>query len=237
MKSFFSKWGLTVSLVVITVHFLAQLFGEEYKLVEEISKALFLPTLIIYLYVQPNVTNKPGKNIVMLGLFGSFLGDVFLISKSLFIPGLIAFMMTHVCNILFFSKLYSPKQPKSKIVLVSTFLLVCFCVFIYFQLSGGMGNLIYPVLVYMALISSAALMAIHISNNKATKIIANNFWIPGMLFFLASDSILAFNKFDWSRNSPVENIGLVIMITYGLAQFLLVKGFQMYFANKITVAK
>jgi uncharacterized membrane protein YhhN len=237
MKSFFSKWGLTVSLVVITVHFLAQLFGEEYKLVEEISKALFLPTLIIYLYVQPNVTNKPGKNIVMLGLFGSFLGDVFLISKSLFIPGMIAFMMTHVCNILFFSKLYSPKQPKSKIVLVSTFLLVCFCVFIYFQLSGGMGNLIYPVLVYMALISSAALMAIHISNNKATKIIANNFWIPGMLFFLASDSILAFNKFDWSRNSPVENIGLVIMITYGLAQFLLVKGFQMYFANKITVAK
>jgi hypothetical protein len=58
-----------------------------------------------------------------------------------------------------------------------------------------------------------------------------------MLFFLASDSILAFNKFDWSRNSPVENIGLVIMITYGLAQFLLVKGFQMYFANKITIAK
>jgi uncharacterized membrane protein YhhN len=237
MKSFFSKWGLTVSLVVITIHFLAQLFGEEYKLVEGISKALFLPTLMMYLYVQPNVTNKPGKNLVMLGLLGSFLGDVFLISKSLFIPGMIAFMMTHVCNILFFSKLYSPLQPKSKILYVSTFLLICFCVFMYFQLSGGMGNLIYPVLVYMALISSAALMAIHISNNKVTKIIANNFWIPGMLFFLASDSILAFNKFDWSRNSPVENIGLVIMITYGLAQFLLVKGFQMYFANKITIVK
>ncbi len=237
MKSFFSKWGLMVSLVVITIHFLAQLFGEEYKLVEGISKALFLPTLMMYLYVQPNVTNKPGKNLVMLGLLGSFLGDVFLISKSLFIPGMIAFMMTHVCNILFFSKLYSPLQPKSKILYVSTFLLICFCVFMYFQLSGGMGNLIYPVLVYMALISSAALMAIHISNNKVTKIIANNFWIPGMLFFLASDSILAFNKFDWSRNSPVENIGLVIMITYGLAQFLLVKGFQMYFANKITIAK
>ena len=237
MKSFFSKWGLMVSLVVITIHFLAQLFGEEYKLVEGISKALFLPTLMMYLYVQPNVTNKPGKNLVMLGLLGSFLGDVFLISKSLFIPGMIAFMMTHVCNILFFSKLYSPLQPKSKILYVSTFLLICFCVFMYFQLSVGMGNLIYPVLVYMALISSAALMAIHISNNKVTKIIANNFWIPGMLFFLASDSILAFNKFDWSRNSPVENIGLVIMITYGLAQFLLVKGFQMYFANKITIAK
>jgi len=235
MKSFFTKWGLTVSLVVITIHFLAQLFGEEYKLIEGISKALFLPTLIMYLYVQPNVSNKPGKGLVMIGLVGSFLGDVFLISKSLFIPGMIAFMMTHVCNILFFSKIYSTKKPKATILYAAVFLLGSFCVFMYLQLSGGMGKLIYPILVYMALISSAALMAIHVSNNKPTKIIANNFWIPGMLFFLASDSILAFNKFDWSRNAPVENIGLVIMITYGLAQFLLVKGFQLYFTTKATV--
>ena len=83
MKSFFTKWGLTLSLVIISIHFLAQYLGEEYKVVEAISKALFLPSLMMYLYVQPNVSNKPGKNLVMLGLFGSFLGDVFLISKSL----------------------------------------------------------------------------------------------------------------------------------------------------------
>jgi len=232
MKSFITKWGLLISLVVITVHFIAQLFGEEYKVIEGISKALFLPTLMMYLYVQPNLSNKPGKNLVMMGLVGSFLGDVFLISKSLFIPGMIAFMMTHVFNIIFFSKIYSPKKPKSTLLYTSIFLLVSFCVFMYTQLSGGMGKLIYPILVYMALISSAALMAIHVATNKPTKIIANNFWIPGMLFFLASDSILAFNKFDWSINDPIENIGLVIMITYGLAQFLLVKGFQMYFSSK-----
>ena len=101
----------------------------------------------------------------------------------------------------------------------------------YLQLSGGMGKLIYPILVYMALICSAALMAVHVASNKGTKIIANNFWIPGMLFFISSDTILAFNKFDWSINDPIENIGLVIMITYGLAQFLLVKGFQLYFTT------
>ena len=83
MKSFFTKWGLTISLVVIIIHFLAQFLGEEYKLIEAISKALFLPTLMIYLYFQGNVFNKPGKNLVMMSLFGSFLGDVFLISKSL----------------------------------------------------------------------------------------------------------------------------------------------------------
>jgi uncharacterized membrane protein YhhN len=232
MKSFFTKWGLTLSLVVIAIHFLAQFLGEEYRLVEAISKAVFLPTLMMYLYVQPNVYNKPGKNLVMIGLLGSFLGDVFLISKSLFIPGMVAFMTTHIFNIIFFSKIYGLKQPKSTLLFASSFLLVSFCVFIYFQLSTAIGPLIYPILVYMALICSAALMAIHIANNKPTKIIANNFWIPGMLFFIASDAILAFNKFDWSINDPIENIGLVIMITYGLAQFLLVKGFQMYFTTK-----
>lgn len=234
MKSFFSKWGLTISLVVISIHFIAQFLGEEYKVVEAISKALFLPSLMMYLNVQPNVYNKPGKNLVMMGLCGSFLGDVFLISKSLFIPGMLAFMTTHICNILFFSKIYGLKQAKSTILKVSTFLLVCFCVFIYFQLKTAIGPLIYPILAYMALISSAALIAIHVSNNKPTKIIANNFWIPGMLFFITSDAILAFNKFDWSINSPIPHIGLMIMVTYGLAQFLLVKGFQLYF---ITASK
>jgi uncharacterized membrane protein YhhN len=137
----------------------------------------------------------------------------------------------------FFSKIYGLKQPKSTILKASTFLLLGFCWFIYFQLSTAIGPLIYPILVYMALICSAALMAIHIANHKPIKIIANNFWIPGMLFFITSDAVLAFNKFDWSINSPIPHIGLIIMVTYGLAQFLLVKGFQIYFTTKSIDAK
>jgi uncharacterized membrane protein YhhN len=232
MKSFFTKWGLAISLIVISIHLISQFLGEEFRLVEMISKGLFLPSLMMYLYVQDNVSNKPGKNLVMIGLFGSFLGDVFLLSKSLFIPGMIAFMTTHIVNIIFFSKIYSLKQTKSTLLKTATLVLIGFCVFIYFQLNGAMGNLIYPILVYMTLICAAALMAVHVSKNKGTNIIANNFWIPGMLFFIASDTVLAFNMFDWSINDPVENIGLVTMFTYGLAQFLLVKGFQMYFTTK-----
>ena len=232
MKSFFTKWGLTISLIVISIHLISRFLGEEFILVEMISKGLFLPSLMMYLYVQDNVSNKPGKNLVMIGLFGSFLGDVFLLSKSLFIPGMVAFMSTHIVNIIFFSKIYGLKQPKSLLLKMATLVLVGFCVFIYFQLKTAIGPLIYPILVYMVLICAAALMAVHMSNNKGTNIIANNFWIPGMLFFIASDTVLAFNMFDWSINDPIENIGLVIMITYGLAQFLLVKGFQMYFTTK-----
>jgi hypothetical protein len=237
MKSFFTKWGLTISLIVISIHLVSRFLGEEFILVEMISKGLFLPSLMMYLYVQDNVSGKPGKNLVMIGLFGSFLGDVFLLSKSLFIPGMVAFMTTHIVNIIFFSKIYGLKQPKSLLLKMATLILVGFCVFIYFQLKTAIGPLIYPILVYMVLICAAALMAVHMSNNKGTNIIANNFWIPGMLFFIASDTVLAFNMFDWSINDPIENIGLVVMITYALAQFLLVKGFQMYFTTKSIDAK
>lgn len=232
MKSFVQKWGISCSILILAVHFMAQYLGEEYKTIEAISKAMLLPSLMLYLAVHPNVSGLPGKKIVMLGLFGSFLGDVLLINKSLFIPGMIAFMFTHIFNLLFFSKIYSLKQPRSSKLYVSAILLVLFCCFIYLQLKDGTkGNLIYPILAYMILIASSTLMTIHISNHAPVKIIANTFWIPGMLFFLTSDAILALNKFNWALHTPIKNIGLLVMVTYGLAQLFMVKGFQVYFAQ------
>ena len=232
MKSFVQKWGITISILILAVHFAAQLLGEEYKTIEAISKAMLLPSLMLYLAVHPNVSGLPGKNLVMLGLVGSFLGDVLLINKSLFIPGMIAFMMTHVFNILFFTKIYGPSQPRSTKLYVSSLLLILFCCFIYLQLKDGTkGNLIYPILAYMILICTSTLMAIHISNYSPVKIFANTFWIPGMLFFLTSDAILALNKFNWALHTPIKNIGLLIMVTYGLAQLFMVKGFQVYFSQ------
>jgi len=230
MKPFIQKFGITIYLLILMLHLFAQLLG--YTSIQYGSKLVLLPLLMLFFYVQPFFDSAANtKYLILVGLFGSFLGDAFLLSDALFIPGMIAFMTTHIFNILFFSKIYSLKQPKSTILKVSSILLLSFCWFIYFQLSTAIGPLIYPILVYMALICSAALMAIHIANHKPIKIIANNFWIPGMLFFITSDAVLAFNKFDWSINSPIPHIGLIIMVTYGLAQFLLVKGFQMYFTT------
>ena len=231
MKLFIQKFGFTIYILVLMLHLFAQLLG--YTSIQYGSKLVLLPLLMLFFYVQPFFATAPNtKYLILVGLFGSFLGDAFLLSDALFIPGMIAFMTTHIFNILFFSKIYGLKQPKSTILKASTFLLLSFCWFIYFQLSTAIGPLIYPILVYMALICSAALMAIHVSNNKPTKIIANLFWIPGMLFFIASDTVLAFNKFSWSTESPIDNIGLVTMATYGIAQLLLVKGFQLYFAKQ-----
>jgi uncharacterized membrane protein YhhN len=121
-------------------------------------------------------------------------------------------------------------KPKTKKGITFSILLLAFCVFIFFQLKDAMGSLIYPILVYMLLICSAALMAIQAGGNTKANIISKLFWLPGMLFFITSDTVLAFNKFSWEKIGPhIANIGLVTMLTYGIAQLLLVKGFQLYF--------
>lgn len=235
MKPFIRKFGITIYLLILMLHLFAQLLG--YTNLQYGSKLVLLPLLMLFFYVQPFFATAPNsKYLILVGLFGSFLGDAFLLSEAYFIPGMIAFMTTHIFNILFFHPL-KPKVGESKMKLyVSILLLVAFCAFVYFFLKDAMGALIYPILVYMILISTSALYTVRASLNAKANKIADLFWTPGMLFFIASDAVLAFNKFYWSTQSPIDNIGLVTMATYGIAQMLLVKGFQLYFAKSSTTA-
>ena len=231
MKPFIQKFGITIYLLILMLHLFAQLLG--YTNLQYGSKLVLLPLLMLFFYVQPFFATAPNsKYLVLVGLFGSFLGDAFLLSEAYFIPGMIAFMTTHIFNILFFHPL-KPKVGESKMKLyVSILLLAAFCAFVYFFLKDAMDALIYPILVYMILISTAALYTVRASLNAKANKIADLFWTPGMLFFIASDAVLAFNKFYWSTQSPIDNIGLVTMATYGIAQMLLVKGFQLYFSKQ-----
>ena len=231
MKLFIQKFGITVYMLVLMLHLFAQLLG--YTSIQYGSKLVLLPLLMLFFYVQPFFATAPNtKYLILVGLFGSFLGDAFLLSDALFIPGMIAFMTTHIFNILFFHPL-TPTTGVSKVKLyVAIVLLAIFCAFVYLFLKDAMGALIYPILVYMLLISTSAIYTVRASLNSKATTIADLFWTPGMLFFIASDAVLAFNKFYWAAQSPIDNIGLVTMATYGIAQLLLVKGFQLYFAKQ-----
>jgi uncharacterized membrane protein YhhN len=233
MKTWIQKWGISIYILLLSVHLYAQILGTSFSTLQFITKILLLPTLMLFLAVQQYAQDAPkGKWLVLFAMFGSFLGDVLLSFDHLFIIGMVAFMSTHVFNILMFLKINQFSQPKSNKFKVIAFLLGSFCWFIYFQLKDAMGGLIYPVLVYMILICAAALMAIHAGGNSKGTLISKLFWFPGMLFFISSDAVLAFNKFDWSIHHPIKNIGLITMLTYGIAQLLLAKGYQLYFTKK-----
>ena len=233
MKLFIQKFGFTVYMLVLMLHLFAQLLG--YTSIQYGSKLILLPLLMLYFYVQPFFAAAPNtKYLILVGLFGSFLGDAFLLSDALFIPGMIAFMTTHIFNILFFHPLTPTKGASKAKLYVAIILLAVFCAFVYLFLKDAMGALIYPILVYMLLISTSAIYTVRASLNSKATTIADLFWTPGMLFFIASDAVLAFNKFSWSTQSPIDHIGIVTMATYGIAQLLLVKGFQLYFAKEST---
>ena len=169
-------------------------------------------------------------------LYAQVLGDQFstvqLITKALLLPTLIAFLAAQD---------YSETAPKGKwlvgIGLFGSFLgdvlltneKYFIAGMVAFMSTQSMGSLIYPILVYMILICTAAIKAFRAALNEKTNLIAQLFWFPGMLFFITSDAVLAFNKFQWSIHSPIAHIGLVTMMTYGVAQLLLAKGFQLYF--------
>jgi uncharacterized membrane protein YhhN len=235
MKTFLQKFGMTAYILMLMLHLFAQLLG--YTNIQYGSKLLLLPLLMGFFYAQPYFATAPkSKYLILIGLFGSFLGDAFLLSDAYFIPGMIAFMTTHIFNIIFFQKIEpAPGKTLYKVYAVAV-LFALFCWFIYQKLAPSMGSLIYPILVYMILICTAAIKAFRASLNEKTNLIAQLFWFPGMLFFIASDAVLAFNKFEWSVQSPIEHIGLVTMSTYGIAQLLLVKGFQLYFEKQTTKA-
>lgn len=228
MKTFIQKFGITIYLLVLMLHLFAQLLG--YAILQYGSKLILLPLLMYYFYAQPFFGQaSKTKYLILFGLFGSFLGDAFLLSDSYFIPGMIAFMTTHIFNIFFFHSLQPSEGTSKNKFYIVTLVLALYCAFIYSFLKDAMGALIYPILVYMILISTAAIYTVRASMHINAKLIAGLFWTPGMLFFIASDTVLAFNKFYWSSQSPIEHIGLVTMSTYAIAQLLLVKGFQLYF--------
>jgi len=85
-------------------------------------------------------------------------------------------------------------------------------------LSPYLFDMKIPVLVYGVVISFMFMLAMHMLfiKNKT----AGQWMMAGALLFVMSDSILAINKFY----QPFEAAGVLIMLTYGLAQFFIVQG-------------
>jgi uncharacterized membrane protein YhhN len=85
-------------------------------------------------------------------------------------------------------------------------------------LSPYLGDLRFPVRLYGLVISFMFLLAMHMlyCKNKT----AGLYFLAGAILFILSDSVLAINKFY----RPFESAGIIIMLTYGLAQLFLATG-------------
>jgi uncharacterized membrane protein YhhN len=185
-----------------------------------VSKPLILPFLILYFFSSVRTISSPLNKWIYLALFFSWCGDVLLMFDGMnalfFIFGLSAFLLAHIFYIMFFHFV----RIREKIAgngWFLLFLLIYYSILIK-KLSPYLGELTIPVRVYGLVISIMLLMAMHMTSLRVKK--AGWSMLAGAALFVLSDSVLAINKFY----QPFEAAGLVIMLTYGAAQFFYCKG-------------
>lgn len=200
------------------LYLLIILFG--YENIAWYLKPFLIPFLILAVYLSGNFASK---KILMIALLFSWLGDVILMfsdrAELYFILGLVAFLISHIVYILLFSKQQKIRtiENRSKYWIGISFILVYFAAMV-FTLFPKLGPLKIPVLVYAIVISTMLYFAFK-GSFIWTKL-PNNPILLGAIFFVTSDSILAFNKFY----SPIPFGSFLIMLTYISAQYFIVQG-------------
>ena len=192
-----------------------------------ISKPLLMPLLIVYFifHTQPFISSL--KKWIVLALVFSWLGDVLLmfesINSSLFIFGLIAFLIAHIFYIFFFENVIRKVGLNKNYWWFIPVLI--YYVALIFILSPHLGDMKLPVRIYGIVISYMLIQALQTGriNNQA----AAGLMIGGAILFITSDTILALNKFYQS----FEYAGIAIMATYGIAQLLITLGAMRYITS------
>lgn len=210
----FRSWLIIFWVIVIT-DILVTATGNESLLFY--IKPLLIPSLMLYYIFSIGKLNSLSK-LLIGGLLFSFLGDMFLLGDNYFIPGLICFLTTHLLYIIYFiitanqSGWHLKKYPLL-IIPVSAYTMS-----LLWLLLPSLGALTVPVVIYAVIISIMLLAAINLFTKIKSP--AYIYFIAGAALFVLSDSLLAINKFYQS----FQYAGIAIMLTYTLAQYLIVRG-------------
>ncbi len=177
-------------------------------------QTIFKPMIILSLMALYFFSVLKKNNWYLLALAFSFLGDVFLLDKnSMFLFGIAAFLLTQVLYIYIIVK--QMEKPSFFHKYLYAFLFANYIVYLMLLLKPNLGDLFYPVVVYGVTIAIFGLVATLNYVTKRTKADLT-LWI-GAILFIASDSMIALNKFYEAKAFyPVA-----IMATYVLAQYLI----------------
>jgi len=209
-------------LLLLLAHVLA---GElQWQEVEFITKPfLVLSLLVIFLFYQRKYGANRFSRFISLGLFFCLAGDILLMFQDFgdyFVYGLSAFLIGHIFYILAFfrTNLENHEIPLIKKQGWVMVLIVAYGYLFFQQIKDHLGEMIGPVIVYTMVITLMLLIAA----NRYKKVSPQSFRYIffGAMLFVASDSILAWNKFV----HQIDFSHALIMSTYGLAQLFITTG-------------
>ncbi len=191
---------------------------ETLKTVHYIAKPAIVISLI-FLFVKTSQSfSTPIKRLTLLALVFSLLGDALLLfvdqSEHFFTFGLVAFLTAHVMYILLFLKHRNTDNSPFGFIA----LLFIYAAGLFYFLKDGLGVMLIPVVLYMIVILTMTTTA-YMRKNKVN-MCSYRLVFLGALCFMVSDSILALNKFY----QPIPWSNISIMVTYAIAQYLIIIG-------------
>lgn len=179
-----------------------------------------LPMFVLIYLVGKNFGNlEKGHRLFLFGLLFSTLGDAILSEPfTLFIAGLISFLIAHLFYIFAFSRSSSLYLIRS----IPFYLLGSVLGYFLFPLIAPEMKI--PVFIYgLALTTMGWRIASRNTDSKSLWI-----GISGAILFIISDSIIGFSQLG---KIEIPNSTVLIMITYYSAQYLLFQSFSLNKAN------
>ena len=210
---------------ILAVHLAGIVFN--IQLLEYIIKPMIVIWLLLYFLSQTVSVNSGLKKWIVSALLFSWTGDVLLLFQQnnsvFFLLGLSAFLIAHLFYIIFFNRVRVNESVRGNVWLL--LIVVIYYSSLISLLYSHLGGMKLPVLVYGIVISCMFMLAMHmlfIKNKTAGK-----WMMTGALLFVISDSLLAVNKFY----QPFAIAGVVIMLSYGLAQLFIVDGAIKYITS------
>jgi uncharacterized membrane protein YhhN len=189
-------------------------------------KSSLMLTLLFFALVRAKEAKAKHFLILVLGIVFSLIGDALMLANDFFLLGLFSFLLAHIAYIILFIR--SSKQLL-EVVLIRKYPLIAIGLAtiaggIFYALAPHLKDLALPVFLYVLAILGMAIFAVNRYGRTSPKSFR---WVmAGALFFMFSDSIIAFDRFQ----SPIPFAPFLIMSTYATAQGLIVFGILEHFA-------
>ena len=219
--------------LLFTILLMAEIYGEiieNYSIIW-LSKPLLMPVLLLLVFLNAHHNLSAERFCLVISLTFSCIGDILLMQRRnhLFVFGLVSFLIAHISYVISFVVRLRHEGPelRRRLTISATIVaMVPFLAYIALMLyvlcprlqvdRDETKGLLLPVVFYIFIIVGMA----YISYLRDQKL--PGFWsvFIGAVFFVLSDTILAFNRFV--IQIPVA--GLFIMFTYGLGQYLITMG-------------
>lgn len=214
--------------IVFSILYLIVLFTGHENLDLYLKPAL-IPLLGFGVYFHPKFLSR---RILLNALIFSWIGDVILIFADIaeiyFILGLVSFLIAHITYCVLFNKQIIGEIQINKVLFgLGSLVIAFYLTAIILLLMPNLGDLKIPVIVYAAVISTMLLFAFN--GYLIWKKPGALYIFLGAITFVLSDSILAFDKF----HAPIEKSSFFIMLTYLVAQYLIVVGIIRLNAQKL----